>query len=388
MAEPIPLNTQLVLRERNPEPDAPPPPWNPGFRPLRPARAFHVHPFPRPHGAERVQFAGFPIKAAAFVGLALLAVITVALLHRGITAPVDDGPPPHQASRTYHRMPRTRLIMQPPEPFWKLPNKSDALIAQYDLVKALQHQESFNSRMETVFFDTAFGNETWTPRLEREYGLRQPILRRGLADCYVTGRTRDLRSVVSILQKFQLTQTITDIAADALQSEFVAFDTRPLNDAYTYLVLDLRTPGDVTACAAPGCPTWYAFGYSGGSVELIARRPMPQTANEWRLALQSIRDRGLTRVSVVASDPHPEVVALVQAVFPGSLWMPCGYRLVVRPQKFMPMGSDIACISEYRNIVANTDGRSASVRYAEWQAKWRSQYHELCGWLLSQRPDR
>lgn len=324
---------------------------------------------------------------AAFAALALIGVLIAAAINQvsqGLGKADHRSEPARELSAG---TPVGRSSLHRDTPAWIPQHRPQHVLTPYNLVRLLREQQSFLTRTEDVFFKVVFGEEPWTRRLERQYATDQPVLRRGLAECYATGSTRDLRSVVSILQKFSLTQTITDIAADYLYPEFVAFDSRPLDEAYTYLVLDLWSGPPTAGPERSSGNIWYAFGYSGISVELIARQPMPQNADEWRMALLKIRDRGVRRVSVVASDAHPDIGPIIQSVFPGSMWMPCYNQFLVLPDKFMPTGSGLSCVAEYCTIVANTDSQNTAPRLAEWRGKWKPKCSRLCDWLLSKKGD-
>lgn len=385
MAEPIPPNTQLVRRERPWIPHDPPHPQGRPFPGPHRARPFRDRPWPRPHRFWLIELGNILVGVLTIALIALLGGVIAWSLTRVFTSLVRSDYLTRAAISHAPERLAERVPVQARPPAWIRANTTECLLVRPTLVKILREQRLFISRTEDVFFDCVFADEPWTPRLQRQYATDEPILHRGLAECYATGATRNLRSVVSILQKFSLTETITDFAARSLSPEFAAFDNRPLDQEYTYLVLDLWSGHNMRPPLDTSSRTWYAFAYSGGAVELIARQSMPQNADEWRTALLKIRERGVKRVSVVASDSHPGLGPIIESVFPGARWIPCCREFVAVPAQFMPIGADFACIIEYCDITANGDSQRDPDRVAEWRKKWRPKYFRLCGWLVARK---
>jgi transposase-like protein len=190
-------------------------------------------------------------------------------------------------------------------------------------------------------------------------------LKLALAEMYVQGvSTRKVAKITAELCGTEISSTQVSRATKLLDEELEAWRNRPLGQV-EYLMLDaryerVRVDGQVRDCAV-----LIAVGIlpNGKRSVLGASVSLSEAEVHWRDFLNSLCQRGMTGVKLIASDAHKGLKAARLAVLPSVPSQRCQFHLTQNAMQYVPkiemrskVASDLRKIYDARDLADATEG--------------------------------
>lgn len=171
------------------------------------------------------------------------------------------------------------------------------------------------------------GCEPYRPGMFNKWQRSERALLTACAEMYFQGvSTRNVRGVLEAMCDGEVSATTVSRVAQELDEKLASFRSRRLGHAsWAYLMLDaryekVRVEGKVVSQAV-----LVVVGFTcGGRREVLDWRVCDSEAeHHWGECFRSLKDRGLSGVTLVVSDAHRGIRAAVARHFQGAAWQRC-----------------------------------------------------------------
>ena len=171
---------------------------------------------------------------------------------------------------------------------------------------------------------------SFSTKLFQRYQRSEKALVLALMEMVVQGvSTRRVKKITTELCGREFAKSTVSRLTKRLDEQVKAWDERPLEGEYPFLVLDamhvkVRRQGGVRSTAV-----LLAVGISEeGQREILGLRVAPgETEEAWKSFLEQLSERGLTGVEHVTSDRDRGLKEAIQQQLPGVIWTPCHAHL-------------------------------------------------------------
>jgi len=211
-----------------------------------------------------------------------------------------------------------------------------------------------------------------------------------IAEMYVQGvSTRKVTRIMEQLCGLEVTSTQVSRAAEELDQQLEAWRNRAIGEV-RYLILDARYEKVRHGGAVVPCALLTAIGIrpDGKRAVLGCSVSLSEAEVHWRTFLQSLIDRGMRGVKMVASDDHSGLTAAIQATLPGLPWQRCQFHLMQNAMAYVPKQSMKTEVARDLRRVFNADDRQeAERRLAELVQKYRQTAPRLAAWMEENIPE-
>ncbi len=225
-----------------------------------------------------------------------------------------------------------------------------------------------------------------------ERGLRsERALKLAIAEMYVQGvSTRKVRSITEDLCGVEVSSVEVSRAAALLDEELQAWRDRPLGEV-RYLVLDARyekvrhggSVVDVAVLIAKGVRS-----EDGRRSILGVSVSLSEAEVHWRHFLESLQDRGMHGVRLVASDDHKGLRAALATRMTGVKWNRCQFHLQRNAASYVPRTDMRELVAtDIRSIFNSADRTLALERLGQVVVKHRPKAPKLSAWMEENIPE-
>jgi putative transposase len=213
-----------------------------------------------------------------------------------------------------------------------------------------------------------------------------------LAEMYVQGVST--RKVIEVLQKLvgpevNISSTQISRCAAQLDEGLQAWRTRPLDET-PYVLLDARYERVREAGQVVDCAVLVAVGVtaSGHRRVLGVSVALSEAEVHWRAFLDSLVQRGLRGVKMIASDDHAGLKAARKAVFTGVAWQRCQFHLQHNAQGYVSRVDQRQTVArQIRNIFNAPDVNEANRQLQAAIKDWESSHPKLAAWAQESLAD-
>jgi putative transposase len=152
-----------------------------------------------------------------------------------------------------------------------------------------------------------------------------------LLQMYVEGvSTRKVAAITEALCGLEISKSQVSALSQKLDAEIDEWRTRPLTEAYPYLIFDaryekLRRGGSVVSQGV-----LVAIGISKSGYREVLGSWVAESESEasWGAVFSELKQRGLSGVSYVVSDDHAGMVKAIERHFQGAVWQRCQVHFV------------------------------------------------------------
>src|SRR5919199_1023766 len=224
----------------------------------------------------------------------------------------------------------------------------------------------------------------FSTELFERYQRSEPALVAALAEMSVQGvSTRKVKAITEELCGHSFSASAISAINAKLDESLAQFATRPLEEAYPYLILDARYERVREAGIIRSQAVLVAIGIDWErrrqvlGVELANR----ESRSSWKDFLCGLKARGLTGVEFVVSDNHEGLKAAIREVLPEAAWQRCYVHFLRNALDYVPRKVDDDCLQELRWFYDRRDLAEVRRDIATWLAKWQAKYPRLCNWV-------
>jgi putative transposase len=216
------------------------------------------------------------------------------------------------------------------------------------------------------------------------YQRSEKALVSALAEMYVQGvSTRKVTEITEALCGQSFSASTISRINKTLDAELAAFANRPLEEEYSYLILDaryekVREDGVVRSQAVQ-----VVLGVNGDGRRCVLAVEMAnrESATSWRDLLLQLKERGLRGVEFVVSDDHEGLKQAIAQSLPEAVWQRCYVHFLRNALDHLPRKADDDCLTELRWLYDRRDLDEARQDLAAWLTKWQGRYAKLCDWV-------
>jgi transposase-like protein len=152
-----------------------------------------------------------------------------------------------------------------------------------------------------------------------------------LLQMYVEGvSTRKVTAITEALCGLEVSKSQVSALTAKLDAEIAAWRTRPLTEAYPYLIFDARYEKVRRGGSVVSQGVLVAIGISASGYREVLGCWVAESESEasWGAVFSELKQRGLTGVSYVVSDDHQGMVRAIARHFQGSVWQRCQVHFV------------------------------------------------------------
>ena len=235
-------------------------------------------------------------------------------------------------------------------------------------------------RGDTKFFPSA---------LER--GQRsERALKCALAEMYIQGvSTRRVTQIMETLCGTEVSSSQISRATALLDEELGQWRSRPLG-VIPYLILDARYEKVRQDGAVRSCAVLIGTGVNSNGQRLVLGTSVSLSEAEvhWRTFLRSLKERGLTGVTMITSDDHDGLKTALTSCFPGASWQRCQVHLQRNTAAHAPkqdMRPEVA--QDIREVFTAPSQDEAQRLLDLTVAKYEKKASKLAGWMADNLPD-
>ena len=235
-------------------------------------------------------------------------------------------------------------------------------------------------RGDTKFFPSA---------LER--GQRsERALKCALAEMYIQGvSTRRVTQIMETLCGTEVSSSQVSRATALLDEELGQWRSRPLG-VIPYLILDARYEKVRQDGAVRSCAVLIGTGVNSNGQRLVLGTSVSLSEAEvhWRTFLRSLKERGLTGVTMITSDDHDGLKTALTSCFPGASWQRCQVHLQRNAAAHAPkqdMRPEVA--QDIREVFTAPSQDEAQRLLDLTVAKYEKKASKLAGWMADNLPD-
>jgi transposase-like protein len=224
----------------------------------------------------------------------------------------------------------------------------------------------------------------FSTELFERYQRSERALVAALAEMYVQGvSTRKVKAITEELCGHSFSASAISAINAKLDESLAQFATRPLAEAYPYLILDARYERVREAGVIRSQAVLIAIGidWDGRRGILAVELANRESHSSWKEFLRGLKGRGLAGVEFVVADDHAGLGAALREVLPEAAYQRCYVHFLRNALDYVPRKVDDDCLQELRWLYDRRDLAEARRDLAAWLAKWSGKYPKLTGWV-------
>ena len=152
-----------------------------------------------------------------------------------------------------------------------------------------------------------------------------------LLQMYVEGvSTRKVSAITEALCGLEVSKSQVSTLTQKLDAEVAEWRTRPLTEAYPYLIFDARYEKVRQGGSVVSQGVLVAIGISAAGYREVLGCWVAESESEasWGAVFAELKQRGLSGVSYVVSDNHAGMVRAIERHFQGAVWQRCQVHFV------------------------------------------------------------
>lgn len=217
----------------------------------------------------------------------------------------------------------------------------------------------------------------YEPTVFEAYQRRTAVVEQAICDLFTAGvSTRRVGEILELICGVSVSAATVSQVCKALDRHVRAYQQRPLQDCYQYLLLDgihLRCKG---ADGPKGRVVLVAYGFTAaGKRELIAFRQVPGESEQHCSAfLEDLRRRGLQgdNLRLISTDGGAGMLAALNLVYPFVPLQRCWAHKLRNVAGKLRQANQKACLKEAKTIYLAATERDAIRRYRRWKSNWEA----------------
>ena len=221
--------------------------------------------------------------------------------------------------------------------------------------------------------------------LFERYQRSEKALVCAMMEMYIEGvSTRKVAKVTEVLCGTEFSASTVSSLSKKMDDALKKFASRPLSEAYPYLILDARYEKVRINGIVQNQAVLIALGVSwDGRREVLGVELAPRESNSiWKDFLVGLKERGLHGVEFVVSDDHCGIRTAVSTILTEAVWQRCYVHFLRNALDHMPKKHiDPACMMELRWIYDRRTIDEAMSDLKAWLNKWSEKYPTLCEWV-------
>jgi putative transposase len=224
----------------------------------------------------------------------------------------------------------------------------------------------------------------FSTELFERYQRSERALVAALAEMYVQGvSTRKVKAITEELCGHSFSASAISAINKRLDESLAQFASRPLAEAYPYLILDARYERVREAGVIRSQAVLIAIGidWDGRRGILAVELANRESLSSWKAFLLGLRQRGLCGVEFVVADDHAGLRAALREVLPEAAYQRCYVHFLRNALDDVPRKVDDDCLQELRWLYDRRNLAEARGDLAAWLAKWSAKYPKLTGWV-------
>jgi putative transposase len=224
----------------------------------------------------------------------------------------------------------------------------------------------------------------FSTELFERYQRSERALVAALAEMYVQGvSTRKVKAITEELCGHSFSASAISAINKKLDESLAQFASRPLADAYPYLILDARYERVREAGVIRSQAVLIAIGidWDGRRGILAVELANRESQSSWKAFLLALKQRGLHGVEVVVADDHAGLRAALREVLPEAAYQRCYVHFLRNALDYVPRKVDDDCLQELRWLYDRRNLAEARGDLAAWLAKWSAKSPKLTGWV-------
>jgi putative transposase len=205
-----------------------------------------------------------------------------------------------------------------------------------------------------------------------------------LAEMYVQGvSTRKVKAITEELCGHSFSASAISAINKRLDESLAQFASRPLTEAYPYLILDARYERVREAGVIRSQAVLIAIGidWEGRRSILAVDLANRESRSSWKEFLLALKQRGLSGVEFVVADDHAGLRAAVRETLSEAAYQRCYVHFLRNALDYVPRKVDDDCLQELRWLYDRRDLAEARRDLAAWLAKWSAKYPKLTSWV-------
>lgn len=229
-------------------------------------------------------------------------------------------------------------------------------------------------------------NGEFSTALFERYQRSEKALVSTLAEMYVQGvSTRKVKAITEELCGHSFSASTISQINKGLDESLARFATRPLEEAYPYLILDARYEKVRADSVIQSQAVLVAIGinWDGQRQVLAVELANRESRSSWRDFLVRLKERGLAGVEFVVSDDHAGLKRAIGEALPEASWQRCYVHFLRNALDYLPRKADDDCLQELRWLYDRRDSQEAQRDLAAWIGKWSGKYPKLVDWVES-----
>ena len=224
----------------------------------------------------------------------------------------------------------------------------------------------------------------FSTELFERYQRSERALVAALAEMYVQGvSTRKVKTITEELCGHSFSASSISAMNQRLDTGLAQFASRPLAEAFPYLILDARYERVREAGVIVSQAVLIAIGidWDGRRQVLAVELANRESRSSWRDFLVGLKGRGLHGVEFVVADDHAGLRAALREALAEAAYQRCYVHFLRNALDYVPRKVDDDCPQELRWLYDRRDLLEARRDLAAWLAKWSSKYPKLTGWV-------
>lgn len=215
-------------------------------------------------------------------------------------------------------------------------------------------------------------------------------LKLAVAEMYVQGvSTRKVARVTRELCGLDISSSQVSRAAALLDEELESWRNRPLGQT-PYVIIDARYEKVRHAGSVRDCAVLIAIGIlpDGKRTVLGVSVSLSEAEVHWRDFLNSLIQRGLRGIEMIASDAHEGLAAARKACFSGVAWQRCQFHLQQNAMQYVPKVHLRPEVATDLRAVFNAPDRNEAERQLDLAVtKYTSIAPKLAEWMQDNVPE-
>ena len=224
----------------------------------------------------------------------------------------------------------------------------------------------------------------FSTELFERYQRSEKALFSVLAEMYVQGvSTRRIKTVTEELCGHGFSASTVSAINKTLDAALTRFASRPLEEAFSYLILDaryekVREDGVIRSRAiqiAVGVDT------DGRRHLLAVELANRESRSSWRDFLIGLKKRGLSQVTYVVSDHHEGLKQAIAEVLPEALWQRCYVHYLRNALDHLPKKAEESCLKELRELYDRHTLPEAQEGLSRWIDRWQESTPQFVEWV-------
>jgi putative transposase len=224
----------------------------------------------------------------------------------------------------------------------------------------------------------------FSTELFERYQRSERALVAALAEMYVQGvSTRKVKAITEELCGHSFSASSISTINKRLDQSLAQFATRPLREAFPYLIVDARYERVREAGVIVSHAVLIAIGidWDGRRQILGVELANRESRSSWSDFLRGLQARGLNGVELVVADDHARLKAAIREVLPQAVWQRCYVHFLRNALDYVPRKVDDDCLQELRWLYARRDLAEARNDLTAWLERWAGKYPRLTAWV-------